>query len=196
MSKRLGILGGTFNPIHLGHLHIAEFLLEKLDLDRILFIPCAVPPLKEKPLLPVSHRLNMIRLAIRKHPQFKLSLMEIKRMGKSYTIDTLKELSRKHGKNTELFFIIGSDNIGEIPKWKNYKTILKTCTLAAVKRPGSRLCCPQEIPTGVIRMINGPARDISSTEIRNNIAAGKSIRYKVPETVEQYITEKGLYQHA
>lgn len=185
--KRIGILGGTFNPIHTGHLLIAEGVKEKLGLDHVLFIPCYLPPHK-KPLklAPARHRLAMVRLAIRGNPSFRISTIEIKRKGKSYSVDTLEELHRLYKGEARFFFIIGSDSIPGLKAWKGIDKLMKLSKLVAVTRPGYHLRYP-----GVM-MIEIPTLSISSTDIRRLVKQGKSIRYLVPSAVRRYIVNNLL----
>lgn len=185
--KRIGILGGTFNPIHTGHLLVAEGVKEELGLDYVLFIPCYLPPHK-KPLklAPARHRLAMVRLAIRGNPSFRISTIEIKRKGKSYSVDTLEELHRLYKGKARFFFIIGSDSISGLRTWKSIDKLMKLCKLVAVSRPGYRLRYPG------VKIIDIPTLPISSTDIRRLIKEGKSIRYLVPEEVRRYIVNKLL----
>ena len=137
MTLRIGILGGTFNPIHTGHCLLAEGILVKLELDYILFIPCAVPPHKRPLKLTASrHRLKMIRMAIKENHSFKVSTVELDRGGRSYSVDTLEELTKIYKGKAEFFFIIGSDSLSEFSTWKAPDILLKLCTLVAVERPG------------------------------------------------------------
>lgn len=188
MSKRIGILGGTFNPIHTGHLLIAEGVKEKLGLDYVLFIPCYLPPHKKHlKLAPARHRLAMVRLAIKGKPSFKISTIEIERRGKSYSVDTLEKLHKLYKGKARFFFIIGSDSITGLRTWKSIDKLMKLCKLVAVTRPGYRLRYPG------VKMINLPTLPISSTDIRRLVKQGKSIRYLVPDAVKRYILRNGLY---
>lgn len=187
MSKRIGILGGTFNPIHTGHLLIAEGVKEELGLDYVLFIPCYLPPHKRPlNLAKARHRLAMVRLAIKGNPSFKVSTIEIKRKGKSYSINTLEELHRLYKGKAEFFFIIGSDSISGLKSWKCIDKLMKLCKLVAVARPGHHL------KYSGVRMIEIPTLSISSTDIRRLVKQGKSIRYLVPEAVRRYIVNNLL----
>lgn len=188
VTKRIGILGGTFNPIHTGHLLLAEGAKEKLGLDYILFIPCYLPPHK-KPLklVPARHRLAMVRLAVRGNPSFKISTIELKRGGKSYSVDTLQELHRLYKGNANFFFIIGSDSLSGLCTWKSIDKLMKLCKLVAVTRPGYRMRYPG------VKIVDLPTLPVSSTDIRQLVRQGESIRYLVPDAVRKYILRNGLY---
>lgn len=187
---RIGIVGGTFNPIHIGHLILAEEAREKLKLDKIIFVPAYFPPHKDNSdIAPASHRYKMISLAIKTNRYFLLSDTEIKRDGKSYTIDTLRELKKIYP-DDELFFIIGSDLLKYLDDWKDLSEIIKMVSFIAATRPGYPL---EKIPS-YISTIPIRAVDICGFEIRNAIKENKSFRYLVPEAVFKYIQKKRLYK--
>ena len=187
---KIGILGGTFNPIHIGHLILAEEIREKLKMDRIIFVPAYLPPHKDDgDIAPAWHRFNMIRLAIKANKNFSASDVEIKRDGRSYTIDTLREFKNIYP-NDELYFIIGSDLLKYLDDWKDLREVIKMVKFIVATRPGYPLeKLPSYITTVAIRAI-----DISGYEIRSRIKENKSFRYLVPEAVYNYINNKGLYQ--
>jgi len=214
---KLGILGGTFNPIHLGHLRIAEEVRDRLGLDQVLFMPAATPP--HKPLvgdLPFAERLAMVRLAVADHPRFSVTDLENRRSGPSYSVDTLRELKLEHPAD-ELFFIIGSDSFLEIGLWHRYAEIFPQCHLAVVERPGCGIqnlaavlppavagefnhdtatnCLTHRSGTQ-IRYLPGIPLAISSSAIRELAASGHSLRYLAPEPVIGYITTKRIYSNA
>ena len=201
--SKIGVLGGTFDPIHLGHLIVAEDLRQKLGLGEVLFVPAGRPWLKlkeEKPISPAEHRLAMVRLAVASNPYFKVSTMEIDRPGLSYSIDTVLELKAKLGAKSEIYFIVGPDALAELPKWKDPARLVEICQVVGIGRPGyakaDLLKLERSIP-GVsqrIMLMNVPQIDISATEIRKRVARGLSIRYLVPEAVEKYIQEHELYR--
>lgn len=186
--KRIGILGGTFNPIHSGHLLLAEGVREKLNLDYILFIPCCQPPHK-KPMKFVSQkdRLAMVRLAVKGNPYFKASNIEIKRGGKSYSVDTLEELHRVYRGGARFFFIIGSDSLKELRLWKSFDRLTKLCNFVAVTRQD------YSYKYKGVRAVKVPTLPISSTDIRNFVKQKKTIKYLVPEPVRRYILKNELY---
>lgn len=188
---RIGILGGTFNPIHVGHLLLAEETLNNLYLDRVIFIPCFLPPHKnEHDIAPAADRLRMTELAVSDNPNFVVSDMETKRKGKSYSIDTVKELKKNFAPNTELFFIVGSDASSYLKKWKDVKELFKMAKFVMALRPGYRL---KKIYKDIIAL-KIKAIDISGYEIRQRIKRKESVRYLVPEPVRQYLEKKGLYR--
>ncbi len=201
-GRRIGVLGGTFDPIHLGHLIVAEDLREKLGLKEVLFIPAGRPWLKlkeKKTISAAEHRLAMVRLAIASNPYFKVSAMEIDRPGLSYSIDTVEELKAKLGAPAEIYFIVGPDDLAELPQWKDPARLVELCQVVGIGRPGyARADLPaleSSIP-GVsqrIMLADVLQIDLSSTEIRRRVARGLSIRYLVPEAVEKYIAEHRLY---
>ena len=186
---KIGILGGTFNPIHIGHLIIAEEAREKLGLDKIIFVPAYLPPHKDNSdIAPADHRLNMARLAIKGNIYFSVSDMEIKRDGRSYTIDTVREFKKLYP-DEDLYFIIGSDLLTYLDEWKDLNEIIKMVKFVAATRPGYPLQnLPSYISTLPIRAV-----DISGFEIRNCVKEHKSFRYLVPEAVCKYILKKRLY---
>ncbi len=194
--KKIGLLGGTFDPIHNGHLIISEYLRDELSLDEIWFIPAKIHPLKNNlNITPQSDRLKMLTLAIENNSHFSVSDVEIKREGVSYTSDTLDELLEKHRHIKPIFyFMIGMDNVNELKKWKNPHEILKKCKLVAFGRPGFT---PDESATEFlpqIQFVHVPLLEISSTFVRDRIQNGHSVRYLIPESVDRYIQKKQLYK--
>lgn len=188
---KIGILGGSFNPPHSGHLILAENVREKLKLDKILFVPANIPPLKGKrPLLSAIERLRMVNLAIEKNPYFESSKAEIKRGGISYTFETLNYFKQYYGKKTRLFFIAGADILKQLPLWKKKDDIFKLCAFVIVARKGFKI--PSFLP-GNIKILEMNTIDISSSRVRENVRNGRSIRYLVPEKVRMYILKKKIY---
>ena len=187
---KIGILGGTFNPVHIGHLILAEEAREKIGLDKVLFVPAHLPPHKDASCVAsAKDRYEMVRLAIRGNKFFEVSDIEVKRKGPSYTIDTLKELKRDFP-GDELYFIIGSDLLTYLDDWKDLAEILKMIKFVVATRPNYPL---EKIPS-YIRTVAIRAVDISAFEVRNCIKEGKSFRYLVPEPVFDYIAAKKLYK--
>ena len=203
MTKRkIGVLGGTFDPIHLGHLIVAGDIREKLGLGEVLFIPAGRPWLKlreDKPISAAEHRLAMVRLAVASNPYFKVSTMEIERPGLSYSIDTILELKAKLGAGAEIYFIVGPDALAEFPKWKDPARLVEICQVVGIGRPAHSKVDLRKLEHSIsgasqrIMLVDVPQIDISSTDIRRRVAQGLSIRYLVPEAVEKYIAEHGLY---
>lgn len=199
---RIGLFGGSFDPIHLGHLLMAELCREHCQLDELRFVPAAVPPHKQdQRRADDSHRLEMLHLAVDGNSGFSVWAVELERGGVSYTVDTLEALHAEHPTD-ELFFLMGADSLFDLPNWREPKRICELATLAVVDRPGQppldfdvlgeivsadRLA---EIRDSCIPM---PQMEISSTEIRRRVAAGCSIRYQTPRAVEEYIRAQGLY---
>jgi nicotinate-nucleotide adenylyltransferase len=199
----IGVLGGTFDPIHNGHLIVAEETKVRLNLAEILFVPAGLPWLRmNSSILAAEHRVQMVRLAIGDKPYFKLSTMEIERAGPSYTVDTIAELRAQLGARGELFFILGWDCLAELPKWREPERLIKMCYLVAVPRVGCSLpdlkSMEAVIPGLADRVIlrDTPEVDITASVIRNRVARGLSIDHLVPEPVDRYIREQGLYTTA
>ena len=186
---KIGILGGTFNPIHIGHLILAEEAREKLALDKLVFVPAFLPPHKDNSdLAPASDRYRMIRLAIGGNRYFCVSDTEIKRDGRSYTIDTIRAFKKIYP-DDELYFVIGSDLLKYLDEWKDLSEILKMVKFIVATRPGYPLeKIPSYISTMAIRAV-----DISAFEIRSCVKESKSFRYLVPDAVYEYIRRKRLY---
>lgn len=197
---RLGILGGTFDPIHNGHLVIAEECRHRLQLDRVLFVPASQPPHKRgRAISPAVHRLAMVEQGIAGNPAFSVSHVELERTGPSYSVDTLALFRREAGDGADLFFIVGLDALPDLLTWHQPRRILELATLAAVTRPGFAFDLShivRQIPNAAERIVYvpAPAMDVSSTGLRQRVAAGLPIRYQVPDGVERYIREQGLYR--
>jgi len=198
----IGVLGGTFDPIHIGHLKVAEEAIARLDLPRILFMPAGQPWLKlnnANAISPVPHRLEMVRLAISSNPRFKLSTLEIERSGPTYTVDTIAQLQSQIGAGDEIFFILGWDNLMQLPQWHQPQRLIEMCRLVAVPRVDFPLpdlpALEKELPGIKERVIlfDKPRIDINASEIRRRAAQGKSISDFVPKAVESYIKEHSLY---
>lgn len=200
-GRKIGVMGGTFNPIHMGHLLLAEWAMEAAGLDQILFIPTGIPYMKGKcHVLSGEMRLQMTALAIEDHPAFKVSGMEVERKGYTYTCDTMEQLKKKSPKD-EFYFIMGADCLYTIEKWRDPERIFEACSVIAAARNGSSLLQMEEKCNelsdkfhGNILLLQFPAMEISSTDIRERVACGRSIRYLVPEKVREYIISNHLYQ--
>ena len=200
--SKIGVLGGTFDPIHLGHLIVAEDIRQKLGLGEVLFVPAGRPWLKlkeEKPISAVEHRLAMVRLAVASNPYFKVSTLEVDRPGLSYSIDTVLELKAKLGAKAEIYFIVGPDALAELPRWKDPGRLVEVCQVVGIGRPGHAQADLHTLESSIpgvsqrIMLMDVPQIDISATEIRRRVAQRLSIRYLVPEAVEKYIAEHRLY---
>ena len=198
---RLGILGGTFDPVHLGHLIVAQEAAARLALDRVVFIPAGRPWLKAAaPLASGRHRLAMLRAAVRDNPAFEVSAVEVDRVGPSYTIDTLAGFQGEFGDDADLYFIVGADALADLPRWRSPERVLALCTMVAVARPGHPLRAPDGLerlyPGAGDRLValGGPEIGISATEVRRRVAEGRPVHYWVPAAVERYIARHGLYR--
>jgi nicotinate-nucleotide adenylyltransferase len=199
------VLGGSFNPVHIGHLILAQGALEALNLEKVLFIPAREPPHKDPSLLAgPAHRLQMLRLAVKGNDRFEISEAELKRRGPSYTVDTMRQLRREYGDDCGLFFLIGADSIPELSSWKDVSALVQLCSIVPIARPGNRSAdeiqhlaqAIGEQNAGEIlgRLLRVPLVDVSSSDIRRRIAAGLSIRYLVPDPVRRYIEAHQLYR--
>ncbi|MBI4566299.1 MAG: nicotinate (nicotinamide) nucleotide adenylyltransferase [Planctomycetes bacterium] len=190
-ARRLGLFGGTFDPIHVGHLIIAESAAEALRLDRVLLIPAASNPLKRGKSAPAGDRWSMVRAAIRGNPRLEACDLEIRRDGPSFMIDTVHRLEGLTF--AKLFLIVGSDAVREIRRWRRARELVRRVTLAVVGRPGTERTAPPAFVPNWVR-VPAPAMEISATEIRARVRRGRSIRYLVPEAVAAIIRKKQLYR--
>lgn len=200
-KKRVGIMGGTFNPIHLGHLIIAEAAYEAYNLDEVLFVPSGVSYMKDQSeILDAKKRVHMTGLAIEDNPHFALSTIEIDRDGNSYSYETLETL-RKQNPNTEYFFLVGSDTLFALETWKHPEILLPSCTILVAVRDGVPMEKMQEHAKyleekfgGSIKLLTTPNIEISATDIRNRLAEGRNVKYFVPDTVLDFINKYDLYK--
>lgn len=200
---RIGILGGTFNPVHIGHLIIAEEVYYRHGLSRVVFIPAGIPPHKgAENLTEAHHRYEMVKLATKDNDHFEVSDEEVSREGKSFTIDTVDANPERYDKDSGLHLIVGMDTVNELPTWKDIKRLSTLCRIVVVNRPGNTLAnLDQLIPVmgkekvEEIKRIHVeiPPIGISSTDIRNRLKKGLHTRYIVPPEVRQYIEKHGLY---
>jgi len=190
--SRTGVLGGTFDPVHVGHLILAEEAATRLRLDRVLFMPAARPPHKRaRGVAPTEHRIAMLRLAVRGNPRFEVSRLEADRTGVSFTAETLEALSRRG--RTDLYFIMGQDSLEEFQSWRNPERITRLARLAVFPR-GDRDA--PSLPPALRRRVtflHPPRIGISSTEIRRRVRRGLSVRYWIPDPVLAYVMRHGLY---
>lgn len=202
VKNRIGIFGGTFNPVHLGHLIIAQGAMEARELGKVFFVPASIPPHKRAPgLLPARHRVAMLEAAIEADPRFEMSTLELERNGPSYTVDTLEQFRELHPA-AELHFIIGSDTLLELHTWKQVYRVLELATIVTFVRPGfePRTLTPDRLKLDAPwpeKLLAGVTAchlvELSSSEIRYRVAESMSIRYLVPAAVEMYISEHHLY---
>ena len=199
-NEATGVLGGTFDPVHKGHLVIAGEVRDRLKLDKVILIPAGEPCFKAAAqVTPAGHRFKMVNLAIESEPGFVVSDIEIKRSGLSYTVDTIGELKKNLGKDSELYFILGWDNLTDLPHWHQPKKLISLCRLVAVPRVG----CPvpdleklEEAIPGIsdrLTMLEKPQIDIRASVIRQRVAEGLSVGQLVPQVVVEYIQKEGLY---
>jgi len=197
---RLGLLGGTFDPIHTGHLVIAEAARHAMALDRVVFIPAGDPPHKGESVTAAEHRYAMALLATASHPAFRVTRREIERRGPSFSLMTIQEYRQEIGGAGELYFIVGADAMLEIRTWHRWEEVLQACWFIDVSRPGFDAGALDTALPGALRArvrhISAPGFDLSSTQVRERVARGEPIRYLVPEPVEAYIAKQGLYQPA
>jgi nicotinate-nucleotide adenylyltransferase len=198
---KIGILGGTFDPVHNGHLAIAEEARAYLNLTEVLFLPAGQPWMKsDRSISPAQHRVAMLALALQTRPYFKLSTMEIEHQGPSYSVDSVAQLKAQAVEATDWYFILGWDNLSKIPRWKEPAKMVEMCFLVAVPRPGYDRPNVKKLEAKIpgiakkIILMDKPRVDISATDIRNKVAQGLAINGLVPEAVAQYIKEKGLYR--
>lgn len=199
MTQRVGVLGGTFDPVHFGHLAIAEEARVHLSLDVVLFVPARDQPLRrgDRTSSP-QHRAAMLSRAILGNPAFRLSRIEFERAGPSYTVDTMALLRERYPRGSALFFLLGNDALAELPRWKDPERLITLCQLVVFDRPGydfdPRLLFLQ-IPLLRKRLtrLEGPRLEISATELRRRVRKGWPIRYQLPDAVEEYVHSHRLY---
>lgn len=191
---RLGVFGGTFDPPHLGHLVAASDACQALGIERMLWVPSAVPPHKRDTVhASAAHRLAMVRAAVAGDPRFQADDLELRREGPSYTVDTLRAL-REREPGAELCFVTGADNLAEIPGWREPEEILRLARLAVVTRRGDGHAPAAAAGMAPADVVAVTRVDVSATEIRRRVAAGETIRYLVPDAVRAYIEREGLYR--
>ncbi len=193
---KVGIFGGTFNPPHIGHLIVAEFVREEAELDKIIFVPCASPPLKQNlnylsQLAEPEHRFEMVKIAIKGNPFFEVSDIEIKRGGVSYTIDTINQMLERFP-SYNFYLLIGADQFKNFHLWREPDEIVKKVQLIVFNRPGFDI--PESRFSPFAKFIAVPNIDVSASAIRFKVRNGKSIKYLVPPEVEEYIYANGLYR--
>jgi len=212
----VGIFGGTFDPIHYGHLRVAEEIVETVGLQKMYFVPAGMPRLRYSPVASSQHRVEIVRLAIQKNPDFVLDEREIYRDGVSYSIDTVREFKQEFGEEVRLCFILGADAFIKLPEWNNWKELFNLCHFIVSTRPGYSLTLIKELlskelreecsqrwvsnteslrkdTSGLIFIASTTMLDISATSIRAHIAAGRSVRHLVPSVTVNYISKNKLY---
>ncbi len=193
-GAKIGIFGGTFNPPHIAHLLVAESVLDQLMLDKVLFVPAAIPPHKmDEQIIPADIRLQMVKAALADEPAFEACDIELRREGPSYSIDTIRELKGRYP-GDELILMMGIDLLIDFRSWKNPKEILSECTVVVMGRPGFALNSVEQELLRRVEIVNVPGIDISSSDIRRRVKAGKTIRYMVPRAVEEYIHANSIYR--
>ncbi len=202
-TLKLGIFGGSFDPIHFGHLLLAETCREQCRLDRVLMVPAAVPPHKQEASLSSARdRIEMLRLAVGGHDQLDISTIEIDRGGVSYTVDTLTTIAEQEP-DAELFFLMGGDSLKDLPSWREPERLCELAIPLVVRRAGSpepdyssisQLVSPERLDRIREHQVEMPIIELSSTDIRNRVANDRSIRYQTPRAVEKYIETHGLYR--
>ncbi|MGE9296015.1 MAG: nicotinate-nucleotide adenylyltransferase [Puniceicoccales bacterium] len=191
---RIGYFGGSFDPVHLGHLLLAQDALERAQLDRIVFVPAAQAPLKKNgpPGASPKQRIAMLEAAIAGRPEFSAARDEIKRGGVSYTVDTIRALRKQHP-GDDLYWIIGGDQAAQLADWRSIDEICRLATFLCLQRPGFDKIHPPGIPINALEWISGRQMDLSSTEIRERAANGKSLEFFLPPAVANYINNHSLY---
>jgi nicotinate-nucleotide adenylyltransferase len=200
MSQSVGVIGGTFDPIHTGHLIIAQEAHICLGLDRVVFVPAGQPPHKlDRQITDPEHRFQMVQLATADNPHLDVSRVDLDRAGPCYTVDTIGLLQRAWGGDTRIHFLIGADSLSDLPTWRQPERLLRLCQVVAVARPGHQIdlqALDRLLPgaASLVRLLDTPTLDISSTAIRRRVSQGRSIRYLVPAAVEQYVDQHRLYR--
>lgn len=203
MAERLGLFGGSFDPVHYGHLLLAECCREQAGLHQVIFLPAAVPPHKQdRPMTPSAYRVEMLELAIAGHEHFCVSRYEAQRQGVTYTVDTLRHFRQEHPQ-AELFLLLGADMFNDLPHWHRAEEVCRLALPLVARRAGAaeidfgllaHLVEPDRLEAMRRHQVEMPAIGISSTDLRRRVAAGRSIRYQTPRAVEEYIRSHGLYR--
>ncbi|SMO50942.1 nicotinate-nucleotide adenylyltransferase [Melghirimyces algeriensis] len=195
-KKNVGIYGGTFDPVHIGHLMMAEQARQKANLDEVWFVPAACPPHKKGAVASAEDRMTMVEKAVLDHPFFRASAIELKREGPSYTVDTVRKLAQDHP-DVQFHLIVGTDMVRDLPRWYKIKEIADIVNFIGLVRPGFILDIdqiPEHIKNRLTLIHNGIQMNLSSTWVREQRAKGNSVRYIVPESVRQYMKEHRLYE--
>ena len=190
---KIGLYGGTFDPVHLGHLLLAECCREQLQLDEVRFLPAASNPLKDGgPVAPGKDRCELVEFAISGHPRFSVDRREVKRGGASFAVDTLEEVAAENP-GAELFFLLGADAYADFPRWKDPDRILELCTLGLVNRGERAADVSGPGDAGRVRFVSMPACELSATDLRRRAAEGRSLRYRTTPAVAACVADRGLY---
>lgn len=198
--RRVAIMGGAFDPLHYGHLVTAQTVYDSFDVDKVVIMPLGEAPHKNMSSATAEERYEMIKAAVADNPAFAVSSMEIERKGKTYTVDTLSEI-KKNNPNTEIYFVMGADEITSVERWKQPEKLLKMCDFIAVTRPGfdnekvkNKIDSIRKKYGCNIFFLEVPSLDISSTELREKIRSGKNVKYLIPKETEKYIADHDLYK--
>jgi nicotinate-nucleotide adenylyltransferase len=194
MTRRIGLLGGTFDPPHLGHLVLAEAAIQSLGLDQVWFVPAGRPPHKPTHRLSSARqRLAMVRRAVRGFQEFRVVAMEIDRRGPSYTVETLEVLQAR-SRRSDWWLLLGSDMLRDLPNWRRPARVVELAGIGVMARPGHSPSWPRRLRRGRLERIDAPMLEISSTELRARVSRNASIQFLVPEGVRAYIGSQGLYR--
>lgn len=200
MVKRIGVFGGSFNPLHIGHLIIAEAAWQEFDLEKVLFVPTGDTPHKSMHHITKIDRFEMVKRAIKGNPHFSISSIELERKGLSYTVDTIRQLRKEWGSRYDIYFIAGTDAVADMPTWKYNKELLDSCHFICASRPGSEEKIEQAVSYfgnkgyEKIHFLRTPELEISSTILRKWISLNRSVKYMIPDSVIQYINLRNLYK--
>jgi nicotinate-nucleotide adenylyltransferase len=198
---KIGVLGGTFDPVHLGHVRMAEEARDALGLEQVILVPAGQPMSKpDRNITPAEHRIEMLRLAVKDKPRLTISAIETERPGPSFTIDTITELQQKYGAGAVMCFILGWDSLEQVPEWHEPARLVKMCYLVAIPRPGCKLPDFNDLEKNLpgisqkVICLQNPCINISATAIREKVALGESIDKLVPKAVAVYIKKNNLYR--
>jgi nicotinate-nucleotide adenylyltransferase len=191
---KIGLFGGTFDPIHNGHLKIAGIVQQKLGLDKVVFIPAGILPHKVESLATAKERLAMVKLALRGKKKFSVNTYETNKKSPSYSIETVRYLKRKLGRQAEFFFIVGADAFGEIRTWRYWQELLKLCHFVVINRPGYKITLPNRSTATQVLVLRITGIPLAATAIRQKIAKNKNISKLVPKAVYSYIKKHKLYE--
>ena len=199
-KRRIGIMGGTFNPIHMGHLMIAEVAYEAFDLEKVIFVPAYYPPHKHTDVISSEHRYAMTEAAVRDNPHFTISDVEMKRNGPSYTVDTIHHFIQEYGSDVDFYFIAGTDSIQDLPNWKYLDELLELCPFIGAMRPAGSEHLDAvvnsfgQVGRNRIHLLAVPEMKLSATYLRNRLRKGQTVRYMLPKCVVDYIEEHHIYK--